>query len=608
MKSGKGKPPSLKGIYYRTFVSLVAIPLLMVFIGTMFVINHQIRKASLENISTFQEGLADTLKQEIDENSLQMAHFVYSQDGYFLQLAESVASTEGTVQYKYNNELAEGFQMAMVPSQNIVGGTFYMKNGAQVHMKETVLLSTASVRGTRWYQQVMERKNVVAVGAYDTGNMRFTANTQKNRQLILVSALSPDATLDKGGQVEMSAFFTVSKAGTSMRKKGRSNALGTTVLLDEEGTLLFSGNETVSEYFRQHGPEFVEGTVEYHAAPDGEHPAKYLFQTRVIPCCGWKLVTVVRSSILTQGQDRIGVLLGLVISGLLGLFFLFSRYFLNSIVNPVHAVAEGMEKLVNNDLNVQVQPMGQPEIQNLMVSFNQMVLSLKNMLEVNAEAQRRKHRAEIQALQSQINPHFIVNTLNSIRFMAQVAGYAGIQKMAESLMKIVSCSFRSNISFYTLREELDVLDSYVYLMRIRYADSFEVSYDIAEDCLDYMLPRLLLQPVVENSITHGFAEMEEELGQIDVTARRKGEMLCLIVRDNGCGMSQEQIEQILHGHAQTVDDNTSIGLKNVLARIRLNFGGKAQMEITSEPQKYTQTVIRLPWKEEKADDTDADRR
>lgn len=221
------------------------------------------------------------------------------------------------------------------------------------------------------------------------------------------------------------------------------------------------------------------------------------------------------------------------------------------------------------------------------------------MLEVNAEAQRRKHRAEIQALQSQINPHFIVNTLNSIRFMAQVAGYAGIQKMAESLMKIVSCSFRSNISFYTLREELDVLDSYVYLMRIRYADSFEVSYDIAEDCLDYMLPRLLLQPVVENSITHGFAEMEEELGQIDVTARRKGEMLCLIVRDNGCGMSQEQIEQILHGHAQTVDDNTSIGLKNVLARIRLNFGGKAQMEITSEPQKYTQTVIRLPWKEEK---------
>ena len=133
--------------------------------------------------------------------------------------------------------------------------------------------------------------------------------------------------------------------------------------------------------------------MEYKAAPDGGVPARYLFRTRVLPGCGWKLVTVVRSSLLTQGMNRIGVLLGLVILALLGLFVLFSRYFLNGIVEPVHAVAEGMEQLVNNDLNVQVKPMGQPEIRNLMESFNQMVLSLKNMLDVNEEAQRRKHLA-----------------------------------------------------------------------------------------------------------------------------------------------------------------------------------------------------------------------
>lgn len=96
-----------------------------------------------------REGLADTLKQEIDENSLQMAHFVYSQDGYFLQLAEKVASASGSVQYNYNNELAKGFQMAMVPAQDIVGGTFYMRNGAQVHMKENILLSTSAVQRER---------------------------------------------------------------------------------------------------------------------------------------------------------------------------------------------------------------------------------------------------------------------------------------------------------------------------------------------------------------------------------------------------------------------------------------------------------------------------
>lgn len=602
------KTSSLKQVYYRNFVFLVVVPLLVVFMGTMTILKYRLRQASLENINTYQEGLSDTLKKEIDENSLQMAHFVYSQDGYFLQLAENVASSSGSVQYAYNQQLDEVFQMTMVPSQDIVGGTFYMKNGAQVHMKDNILLSTSAVRGTDWYSKALKKRNTVAINAYDTSKVKLTTSIRQNRQLVIVSALSPDVILDKSAQVEMVAFYTLSKAGNTMKQGSRNQVLGITVLLDEDGKLLFSGDEAVSDYFEQHGEEFTAGTAEYRASPDGKAAEPYLFQTCAIPGCGWKLVTVVRSRLLIKDMNRIGVLLGIVILVLLGLFCLFSQYFLNGIVDPVHAVAEGMEQLVNNDLNVQVRPMGQPEIRNLMESFNQMVLSLKNMLDVNEEAQRRKHRAEIQALQSQINPHFIVNTLNSIRFMAQVAGYAGIQKMAESLIRIVSCSFRSNISFYTLKEELDVLDSYVYLMKIRYADSFEVHYNVEPDCLAYKLPRLLLQPVVENSITHGFAEMEEELGQIEVSARREGEFLCLSVQDNGCGMTKEQIEKICHGRIRAVDDNTSIGLENVLARIRLNFGGKAQLKMESEPGRYTKTTIWLPWpEEEQANDTDTDR-
>ena len=149
MGGRKRSASSLQQTYYRTFVFLVLVPLLLVFMGAMAVLSCRIRQSSLENISTFQEGLADTLKQEIDENSLQMAHFVYSQDGYFLPLAEKVASASGSVRYNYNNELAEGFQMAMVPAQDIVGGTFYMRTGAQVHMKENILLSTSAVQRER---------------------------------------------------------------------------------------------------------------------------------------------------------------------------------------------------------------------------------------------------------------------------------------------------------------------------------------------------------------------------------------------------------------------------------------------------------------------------
>ena len=94
----------------------------------------------------------------------------------------------------------------------------------------------------------------------------------------------------------------------------------------------------------------------------------------------------------------------------------------------------------------------------------------------------------MRALQSQINPHFLVNTLSSIQFMAQVAKFDGIKNMAEALIKILSCSFRSNISFYTAAEEIDVLKSYVYLMKIRYSDGFDVIYEIDESVLDVKLP------------------------------------------------------------------------------------------------------------------------
>ena len=140
-----------------------------------------------------------------------------------------------------------------------------------------------------------------------------------------------------------------------------------------------------------------------------------------------------------------------------------------------------------------------------------------------------------------------MNTLNSIRFMAQMSGYDGTRRMAQALGNIVSCSFRSSTSFYTVDEELQMLDSYLYIMRIRYADGFEVRYDVAEDCRSCRLPRLTLQPIVENALDHGFADMGDELGQLVIQAARQGDFLCLEVEDNGCGMTPEQVDAVLRG-------------------------------------------------------------
>ena len=185
-------------------------------------------------------------------------------------------------------------------------------------------------------------------------------------------------------------------------------------------------------------------------------------------------------------------------------------------------------------------------------------------------------------------------SLNSIRFMAQVSKFDGIRKMAEALIKILSCSFRGSISFYTVREELDVLDSYLYLMKIRYSDGFEVVYDIDETCLDCKVPRLILQPIVENSIVHGLAEKEDDIGHLTVRLKASGDSLIFTVEDDGRGMTEEEIRQLLTHRERAEGDNTSIGVENVLSRLKLNFGSRYGIRMESQPGQYTKTILTIP--------------
>lgn len=607
--SGQKKQAVLKQFYFRNFTIMVVIPLLVVFIGAFSAVNYLIRQTAVETIDAFQDSVLSALENDIRTASLQLSHFVYVNDGEFPAIAAQVHQAVSVDQYfTSSQQLDQAFHTAVVPSQDILSGMFYMKDGSIVYMADKIILPIRQVQDAGWYVRARQTPNQVQIGCYDTNRVRLTHTGQKRNVLILVAAMALDASSDKSGQIDLLAFFTSTQAGDVIRRARGRAELGTTVLLDEAGQVLYGdfGSETLREYFAAQAGAFSAGS-QTRRAPLRENggSARFLFRSRPIPDTGWTVVTFIQEAQLTQGFRQVGSLLVAVVALLLGLFYLFSRRFLNAIVSPIQTVAQGMRQLVNNDLDIQVQPSGHQEIRDLMESFNQMVLSLKNMLAINEEAHRRKHAAEMQALQSQINPHFIVNTLNSIRFMAQVSGYDGIRKMAAALISIVSCSFRSNVSPYTVREELEVLDSYVYLMQIRYSDSFEVHYQVQPDCGGYLLPRLILQPLVENAITHGLTGMEEEMGQVWVSVYCQGGSLCLEVRDNGQGMTPQQIQQILRGKLRAKDDNTSIGLENVLGRIRLHYGPQARMEVESQPGVLTCVRLRLPLdrcqKEEKHD-------
>ena len=587
---------SLKTVYYRSFLLMIVIPILLVSVISLTLTRYIMERSAIANIRNAQAGIESSLSKAIRDVSLQLSHLVYVNGGELMELASGMDAGDWQQRYDMRNRLSQVFRVAMVPSQDTISAMFYLKDGGTVYLKDEVRIPKEAMEQEAWYRQALAKPNVVSVGAFDTSRQNLTYSRLKSGEFVLAAAFSPDYQADRSGKMEMVSLFSVTHVGEVIRGFNRDEQLGTTFILDSSGSLIFAGDRYQEASRLLKGLTSKEAGV-YKTAFDAQGNGRRQGYTIVVSDVeenGWKIVSCVRTARLTASYNQVTLASILVISLLFLLFYLFSRYFLGQIITPLHTVVEGMKEMEEGNLTVHVEPAGQSEIRTMIHSFNRMVRELKASIEENEQVQQKKHQAEVRALQSQINPHFLVNTLNSIRFMAQVSKFDGIRKMAEALIKILSCSFRGSISFYTVREELDVLDSYLYLMKIRYSDGFEVVYDIDETCLDCKVPRLILQPIVENSIVHGLAEKEDDIGHLTVRLKASGDSLIFTVEDDGRGMTEEEIRQLLTHRERAEGDNTSIGVENVLSRLKLNFGSRYGIRMESQPGQYTKTILTIP--------------
>lgn len=596
------KHSSLKKVYYRSFVLLIVVPILLLFFVSLSITRYMMQKNAVSNIQNSQEAIRSSLTEASRKTALQLSHLVFVNNNEVLSLAAAINSSDGNKRYEYGNRLNEMFRVAAAPSQNTISAMFYMKNGENVYLKDEIRLPKEDMEGEAWYQKALQWQDVVSLGIFDTSRQNITYSRLKSGQCVLVAALSPGRLLDRSKTIEMVMLFDVTPVGDLIKKYNRDPLLGTTFLIDKSGTLLFAGenHERAAVFLKNLSLEDLNAGRNSQCFrrwlqdPDTGRRGNYTIVSSEGGQPGWRLVTCVKTENLTAAYNRMAVIWVVVAGILLFLFYLFSRFFLRSIIGPVHTMVEGLQELEAGNLDTHIEPAGHTEIRNMIHSFNRMVRQLKVSIAENEQVQKKKHEAEVRALQSQINPHFLVNTLNSIRFMAQVSRFEGIRRMAEALIKILSCSFRGNISFYTVKEELEVLDSYLYLMKIRYSNGFEVTYQIDEGCLDYRMPRLILQPVVENSIVHGLSEKEDDIGHLQVQVSQDEEFVIFTIADDGTGMTEDEIKYLFTAKERQAGDNTSIGVENVYARIKLYFGEKCRMFMESQPGKYTRTTIEIP--------------
>ena len=578
------KKKNLKASYYHTFLALIVIPILLIIIISIAIIRTMMIDSATRSIKRAQDNIIATLGGEVKDVSLRLSHFVYVNDNEIMKIAAMTDTQDFTKRYSAARMLSESFNFAMVPVQDILSAVFYMKDGESTYMKDDIILPDEEIKAASWYQQALDDKNMVKVGFYD----RNVTASRKAHMLTIVAGLSPGIDVDRDNVVEMAALFVSSQTGNLIKEYNKEKLLGVTMLLNPDGTPVFDVNDGMRFFI----PEIISGgETELHHKLDGKN---YVYVISEEPVTGLLAVSVVDSELLTRDFTRIAAVIVAVTVVLFGLFYLFSSYFLKNIIDPIHNTVEGMRLVEEGRLDVHVVPVGQAELRVMIHSFNRMTRRLKQLMQENEEEQQKKHEAEIRALQSQINPHFLVNSLNSIRFIAQVSRYEAIARMAEALIKILSCSFRSNVGFYTLDEELEVLDGFIYLMKIRYSDGFEIEYEIGEGCGSCMVPRLILQPIVENSIVHGFSGQEEELGKITVKARLEDQYLYITVRVNGIGLTEEEIRRLLSNETAENEDYVSIGVTNVNTRLVLNYGDECTLQIRSEVGRYTETVLRIP--------------
>ncbi len=595
------KHSSLQKVYYASFAAMVVVPVLLVFLISLSIIRIMMQNTAVSAIESRQKAAVSSLTESIRDASLQLSHFVYVNNYELMEIAARTDTADSNVRYYYTTQLEQLFAVAMAPKQMVLSGMIYMKDGKDTYLKQMPAISREEVQASRWYQDALARKNQVFVGSYDTSRTKVVAKGSQSRELVLSVALAPDIGVDRSEKIDMVVLFFRTNVSDFFTGKSHGQEVLDVVILDDRDQVIFRmGSGLQTEACLNGLKEKKNGVYKQKiTAEGGMGKTSCTCIITEVDETGWKMVSSVKTSELTKDFNRVAAVVVGVTGALFLLYFSFSRFFLQNIIQPVHTMVEGLKQVEEGDLETHIPPAGLSEIRLMIHSFNRMVRRLKSSIQEKETAQEKKMEAQLRALQSQINPHFLVNTLNSIRFMAQVSRFEGIRRMAEALIKILTCSFRSNSSFYTVREELDVLDSYIYLMKIRYSDGFDYSCAVDEDCKELRMPRLVLQPIAENSIVHGFVDMEEEMGSLSLKVWREDERLYFEIEDNGKGMTAREISEVFHGKERKPEDNYSIGLENVFSRLKLNFKEAASLEIESEPGRYTRTRIRIPvisWK------------
>lgn len=307
---------------------------------------------------------------------------------------------------------------------------------------------------------------------------------------------------------------------------------------------------------------------------------------------GWKLVGVIPYSIFTHEMLNIRYFIAMVTLLMAMMLTIINRVVAERISRPIRKLNHSvMEYEAGKKPEIYIG--GSWEIRHLGYSIQSSYEKSEKLMQEIVWEQNERRKSELDALQSQINPHFLYNALDSITWMIEGERNDEAAFMISQLAKLFRISLSKGHTIISVKDELQHAQSYMNIQRVRYKDAFSVTFDVEPELEKYCAVKLTLQPILENAINYGVDPMDD-CGEIRVCVRKEGELLVLSAEDNGIGMSEEEVELLLTDNNRVPKHGSGVGLINIHNRLQILFGKEYGLVIESEPDEGTKVSIQIP--------------
>ncbi|MGO4696105.1 sensor histidine kinase [Paenibacillus sp. 2TAB26] len=565
------------------FISVVIVPVFLICSVILNIYERDILEQNTGRSLQISKALSYSVSQEINRMSGLFASIGVDQDVIFTIF--DINRLSGIEKQKAANKLKimiEKYTASV--SGRVLSVNFFFDNGKSYSYLKNMMMDDSAVREQDWYRDTISKPDVIRFQG-----MLPNALYGNYNPYMMAAALSPSTT-NRMSKMEL-ILFTFESGTFDHILQSRDNSESVLHIVSGKGQIIASntvidrGSHVVNNWSKE-----ISRGVEGSFVDDSEDNKKLITYAKV-DNTDWYIVQIIPFADLLANYRNVNSFVWFLAILIILAFVLVSFYFVSNVTKPIRVLLHQMVRVTGGDLNAKFTGSGSLEMVRLGHSFNLMTEQVRQLISQREKQEVEKRKAEFAALQSQINPHFLINTLNAIKFMALISKADNIRNMTHSLTQLLASSFNRGGLLTTIADEVNHLKHYLYIMEIRFGRPIQMEWNIDPEVSGHYLLKLLLQPILENSIIHGLKDIDYP-GIITITIVKEDKNLLITIADNGMGMTSDVIDQLEDRTASYTF--SGMGNRNVHRRIQLHYGLQYGLRYESNLPQGTKVSIRLP--------------